>query len=80
MKKPIKTTVKFKDYSQGQVKLLPPSLEEMIDVHHPVRVDNWHQKGWSVYRRFTLTEPTSKQTPTAILSFGEKQSGPILKR
>jgi len=40
MKKPIKTTIKFKEYSQGQVMLLPPSLEEMIDIHHPVRVVN----------------------------------------
>jgi transposase len=40
MKKPIKTNVKFKEYSQEQVMLLPPSLEEMIDANHPVRVVN----------------------------------------
>jgi hypothetical protein len=40
MKKPIKTNVKFKDYSQGQTMLLPPSLEEMIDVNQPVRIVN----------------------------------------
>ena len=40
MEKPIKTNIKFKHYSQGQVMLLPPSLEEMIDVNHPVRIVN----------------------------------------
>jgi hypothetical protein len=40
MKKPIKTSIKFKDYSPGQIMLLPPSLEEMIDVNHPVRIVN----------------------------------------
>ena len=40
MKKPIKTNIKFKEYSQGQVMLLPPSLEDLIDLNHPVRVVN----------------------------------------
>jgi transposase len=40
MKKPIKTNVKFKEYSQVQVMLFPPSMEEMIDVNHPVRIVN----------------------------------------
>ena len=30
----------FKPYNQQQVMLLPPSLEELIEEHHPVRVVN----------------------------------------
>ena len=33
-----RTKVVFKDYSPSQIILLPPSLEEMIDPNHPVRV------------------------------------------
>jgi hypothetical protein len=40
MKKPVKTNFKFKDYSLGQTLLLPPSLGEMIEANHPVRVVN----------------------------------------
>jgi transposase len=36
----IKSKVVFKDYSPNQILLLPPSLEEMIDPNHPVRVVN----------------------------------------
>ncbi len=36
----IKTSVVFKAYDQGQVLLLPPSLEELIPPHHLVRVVN----------------------------------------
>ena len=32
--------VVFKDYSPNQILLFPPSLEEMIDPNHPVRVVN----------------------------------------
>lgn len=32
--------VAFKKYAPNQVMLLPPSLDEMIDLHHPVRVVN----------------------------------------
>ena len=35
-----RTKVVFKDYSPNQILLLPPSLEEMIDPTHPVRVIN----------------------------------------
>jgi transposase len=35
-----KSKVVFKDYSPNQILLLPPTLEEMIDPHHPVRVVN----------------------------------------
>jgi transposase len=35
-----KSKVVFKDYSPNQILLLPPSLEEMIDPSHPVRVVN----------------------------------------
>jgi len=35
-----KSKVIFKDYSPNQILLLPPSLEEMIDPNHPVRVVN----------------------------------------
>jgi transposase len=35
-----RTNVVFKDYSPNQILLLPPSLEEMIDQNHPVRVVN----------------------------------------
>lgn len=34
------TKVKFKQYAQDQLMLIPPSLEEMIDKNHPVRVVN----------------------------------------
>jgi transposase len=40
MKKPVKANIKFKDYSPGQTMLLPPSLDEMIDANHPVRIVN----------------------------------------
>ena len=40
MKKPVKTNVKFKDYSPGQTLLLPPSLDDLIDANHPVRIVN----------------------------------------
>jgi len=32
--------VKFKEYAQNQIMLIPPSLEEMIDKNHPVRIVN----------------------------------------
>lgn len=35
-----RTKVVFKDYSPNQILLLPPSLEEMIDPNHPVRIVN----------------------------------------
>jgi len=35
-----RTKVVFKDYSPNRILLLPPSLEEMIDPNHPVRVVN----------------------------------------
>ena len=35
-----RTKVVFKDYSLNQILLLPPSLDEMIDPNHPVRVVN----------------------------------------
>jgi transposase len=35
-----RTKVVFKDYSPSQILLLPPSLEEMIEPNHPVRVVN----------------------------------------
>jgi transposase len=35
-----RTKVVFKDYSPNQILLFPPSLEEMIDPNHPVRVVN----------------------------------------
>ena len=40
MKKPVKANVKFKDYSPGQTMLLPPSLDDLIDANHPVRIVN----------------------------------------
>jgi len=40
MQKNYRTKVVFKDYSPNQILLLPPSLEEMIDPNHPVRVVN----------------------------------------
>ena len=33
-----KTKIVFKDYTPKQMMLLPPSLEELIDVNHPVRI------------------------------------------
>ena len=40
MQKNNRAKVVFKDYSPNQILLLPPSLEEMIDPNHPVRVVN----------------------------------------
>src|SRR4030066_570322 len=40
MQKIDRTKVVFKDYSPNQILLLPPSLEEMIDPNHPVKVVN----------------------------------------
>ena len=35
-----RANVKFKDYVQDQLMLIPPSLDEMIDKGHPVRIVN----------------------------------------
>ena len=35
-----KTRVTFKSYTPNQALLLPPSLEELIEADHPVRVVN----------------------------------------
>lgn len=40
MQKNYRTNVVFKDYSPNQILLLPPSLEEMIESSHPVRIVN----------------------------------------
>jgi transposase len=40
MRKRNDQNVIFKIYRQSQVMLLPPSLEELIAVNHPVRVVN----------------------------------------
>jgi transposase len=40
MQKIDRSKVVFKDYSPNQILLLPPSLEEMIDPNHPIRVVN----------------------------------------
>ena len=40
MQKNNRTKVVFKDYSPNQILLLPPSLEDMIDPNHPVRIVN----------------------------------------
>jgi transposase len=34
------TKVRFKEYAQDQLMLIPPSLEEMIDKNRPVRIVN----------------------------------------
>jgi len=36
----IKSKIVFKDYSPKQILLFPPSLEELIDPNHPVRIVN----------------------------------------
>jgi transposase len=36
----LKTKVVFKNYTPNQVMILPPSLEELIDKNHPVRIVN----------------------------------------
>lgn len=38
--KPNRSRILFKQYNQNQMMLLPPSLEELIDADHPVRVVN----------------------------------------
>ena len=40
MQKIDRSKVVFKDYSPNQILLLPPSLEDMIDPNHPVKVVN----------------------------------------
>jgi transposase len=35
-----RTNLKFKEYAQNQVMLIPPTLDEMIEVNHPVRIVN----------------------------------------
>jgi hypothetical protein len=36
----LKSKVVFKNYTFNQVMMLPPSLEELIDKNHPVRIVN----------------------------------------
>lgn len=36
----ISSSIQFKSYQQQQILLLPPSLDELIDEHHLVRVVN----------------------------------------
>lgn len=40
MEKTKRTNIKFKDYVQNQLMLVPPSLDEMVDPKHPVRIVN----------------------------------------
>ena len=40
MKQIKRSNVKFKEYSQNQLMLIPPTLDEMIDANHPVRIVN----------------------------------------
>ena len=40
MQKFVRSKLVFKDYNINQNLLLPPSLEELIDPNHPVRVVN----------------------------------------
>ena len=40
MQKISRSKLVFKDYNHNQNLLLPPSLEELIDPNHPVRVVN----------------------------------------
>jgi hypothetical protein len=40
MQNVVRTKVVFTDYNINQNLLLPPSLEELIDPNHPVRVVN----------------------------------------
>ena len=40
MQKTDRSKIVFKDYSPNQILLLLPSLEEMIDPNHPVRIVN----------------------------------------
>jgi transposase len=40
MKQIKRTNVKFKEYAQNQMMLIPPTLDEMIDNNHPVRIVN----------------------------------------
>jgi len=40
MKQLKRTNVKFKEYAQNQMMLIPPTLDEMIDNNHPVRIVN----------------------------------------
>ncbi|MCC7401294.1 MAG: IS1182 family transposase, partial [Chitinophagaceae bacterium] len=40
MKYMCKSKIVFKTYNQQQAMLLPPDLDELIDINHPVRVIN----------------------------------------
>ncbi len=40
MKQIKRTNIKFKEYAQHQIMLIPPSLEDLIDANHPVRIVN----------------------------------------
>ena len=35
-----RTNLKFKEYAQNQAMLIPPTLDEMIEANHPVRIVN----------------------------------------
>ena len=35
-----RSNIKFKEYAQNQVMLIPPTLDEMIAENHPVRIVN----------------------------------------
>jgi hypothetical protein len=35
-----RSNVKFKEYAQNQLMLIPPTLDEMVETNHPVRIVN----------------------------------------
>jgi hypothetical protein len=40
MKQIKRMTLRFKEYVQNQVMMIPPTLDEMIEANHPVRIVN----------------------------------------
>jgi transposase len=55
--------VVFKDYNPNQLMLLPPTLEELVWVHHPARTVN------SVIDRIDLSSITRLYSPNGASSY-----------
>ncbi len=63
----------FKRHQFGQIMLLPPSLDEMIENNHPVRIVS------QIIDQIDIT-PLEKKCPCTLSRLPRKQSSKLLKK